>query len=107
MTPRPSARPASYAALAGLLVDLPTLLQEARADRGLTQQTAAEQIGCSKGTLSHIEMGRGCRASSAVLVLRWLGTPGPQDRTTPSTTVQIAVDGAASAVNRTDTKERA
>ena len=76
-----TARPAPYAAVAGLLVDLPTLLRRAREDRSLTQQAAAEQIGTSKGTLSHIEMGRGCRTSSAVLVLRWLGTPGPTNRT--------------------------
>ena len=80
MTPQAPARPAPYAAVAGLLDRLPVLLREEREDRGLTQQAAAEQIGTSKGTVNHIEMGRGCRTSSAVLVLRWLGTPGPTDR---------------------------
>lgn len=75
-----TARPAPYAAAAGLLDRLPVLLREAREERGLTQQAAAEQIGTSKGTVGHIEVGGGCRVSSAVLVLRWLGTPGPPDR---------------------------
>ncbi|MFG1963147.1 helix-turn-helix domain-containing protein [Nonomuraea sp. NPDC049028] len=97
-----TARPAPYAALAGLLVDLPRLLRRAREARGLTQRAAAEQIGCSKGTVNHIEMGRGCHVSSVVLVLRWLGTPGPSGAHRPQP-VQTPVDVTASAVNRTET----
>ena len=75
-----TARPAPYAAVAGLLVDLPTLLREAREDRELSLRSAAEQIGYSRSTLGRIEAGEVVRVDIAAAVLRWLGTPGPQDR---------------------------
>ena len=99
-----TARPAPYAALAGLLVDLPTLLREAREDRELSLRSAAEQIGYSRSTLGRIEAGEGFRVDIAVAVLRWLGTPGPSGAHRPQP-VQMPGDGGASAVNRTDTKE--
>ena len=80
MTPQGSARPAPYAALAGVLVDLPTLLREAREDRELSLRTAAGQIGYSRSTLGRIEAGEVCRVDIAAAVLRWLGTPGPAGR---------------------------
>jgi DNA-binding XRE family transcriptional regulator len=99
-----TARPASYAALAGVLDRLPDLLREAREDRELSLRSAAEQIGYSRSTLGRIEAGEVCRVDIAVAVLRWLGTPAPSDAHCPQP-VQTPVDGTASAVNRTDTKE--
>ncbi|MEU7831330.1 helix-turn-helix transcriptional regulator [Nonomuraea sp. NPDC049129] len=87
--------------MAGLLVDLPTLLREAREDRELSLRSAAEQIGYSRSTLGRIEAGECFRVDIAVAVLRWLGTPAPSGANRPQP-VRMPVDGTASAVNRTD-----
>lgn len=99
-------QPTPYPELAEVLSALPILVREARRARGLSQRAAAEQIGVSFSTISRLENGEDLVMSNASRFLCWLDSrPGPPDRTPPSTPVQTPVDGTASAVNRTDTKE--
>jgi len=66
----------SYAELADVLGNLPLLLREARRARGLSLRAAAAQLGIGFTTVSRMESGEDCALSSAMAVLRWLGTSG-------------------------------
>lgn len=68
--------PAKLAALADELADLPRLLSEARAARGLSLRAAAAEIGISFSTISRTESGGDLVMSSALAIVRWLRSGG-------------------------------
>ncbi|AGL19517.1 helix-turn-helix transcriptional regulator [Actinoplanes sp. N902-109] len=70
-----SAKLSTYAELVDVLTALPLLLREARRQRGLSQRTAAAEVGCSPSTVSRVESGEDISLSNAAAVLRWLDRP--------------------------------
>lgn len=58
-----------------LLYDLPTLVAATRRRRRQNIRDAADRIGCAVSTVSRIENGYGCDATTLVRVLRWIETP--------------------------------
>lgn len=65
--------PTSYRELAGILVNMPLLVREARRARGLSLRAAARQMEVGVSTLMRFEDGEtGCHSSFLVVALEWL-----------------------------------
>lgn len=54
------------------LEHLPSTLREMRRVRGLSLRAVARETGLDHSTITHIEQGRDCRLTHALVVMRWL-----------------------------------
>jgi ribosome-binding protein aMBF1 (putative translation factor) len=64
----------TYAEMAEVVKNLPSMVREKRRERGLPQWEMAAEMGINVSSVNRLERGRGVSLPTLVAILGWLGT---------------------------------